>query len=423
MRSVSINSPEFLEAGRTPTALESLARRVVRARLQSLRNGQIVLTENGRHETFGSVTDELPLTVQLTVHDPRFYSDIAFGGAIGAGESYIHGCWSCNELTALVRILVKNRDVLLEMDGGTSYLTKPLQKIFHRLNRNTRDGSRRNIAAHYDLGNEFYALWLDKRMMYSSAIFEHADVSLDVAAVAKLDRICRKLDLGPEDHVLEIGTGWGGFAIHAAENYGCRVTTTTISNQQYDYARMAIARAGLEDRVTLLQSDYRDLEGQYDKLVSIEMIEAVGHEFHDTYFRKCCELLKRDGLMLLQAITIADQHYERAKKTVDFIKRFIFPGGCLTSVTAMSDTLTRVTDMRIVNLEDIGPHYATTLRHWRERFFDNLDVVRGMGFSDEFIRMWEYYLCYCEGGFLERAIGNVQMLMMRPDARPASLPV
>jgi cyclopropane-fatty-acyl-phospholipid synthase len=422
MRSVSINSPKFLEAGRTPTAMESLARRVVRARLESLRNGQIVLTENGRHETFGAVTDALPLTVQLTVNDPRFYSDIAFGGAVGAGESYIHGCWSCSELTTLVRILVKNRDVLLDMDGGTSYLTKPLKKIFHRLNRNTRDGSRRNIAAHYDLGNDFYALWLDRQMMYSSAIFENADMSLDVAAVAKLDRICRKLDLGPEDHVLEIGTGWGGFAIHAAENYGCRVTTTTISKQQQDYARGAIARAGLEDRITLLQSDYRDLEGQYDKLVSIEMIEAVGHEFHDTYFRKCCELLKRDGQMLLQAITIADQHYERAKKTVDFIKRFIFPGGCLTSVTAMSDTLTRVTDMRIVNLEDIGPHYATTLQHWRERFFDNLDAVRGMGFSEEFIRMWQYYLCYCEGGFLERAIGNVQMLMMRPDARPVSLP-
>jgi cyclopropane-fatty-acyl-phospholipid synthase len=422
MRSVSINSPKFLEAGRTPTAMESLARRVVRARLESLRNGQIVLTENGRHETFGAVTDALPLTVQLTVNDPRFYSDIAFGGAVGAGESYIHGCWSCSELTTLVRILVKNRDVLLDMDGGTSYLTKPLQKIFHRLNRNTRDGSRRNIAAHYDLGNDFYALWLDRQMMYSSAIFENADMSLDVAAVAKLDRICRKLDLGPEDHVLEIGTGWGGFAIHAAENYGCRVTTTTISKQQQDYARGAIARAGLEDRITLLQSDYRDLEGQYDKLVSIEMIEAVGHEFHDTYFRKCCELLKRDGQMLLQAITIADQHYERAKKTVDFIKRFIFPGGCLTSVTAMSDTLARVTDMRIVNLEDIGPHYATTLQHWRERFFDNLDAVRGMGFSEEFIRMWQYYLCYCEGGFLERAIGNVQMLMMRPDARPVSLP-
>ena len=422
MRSVSIHSPKFLDASRTPTALESLARRVVRARLESLRNGQIVVTENGRHESFGGVTDDLPLTVQLTVNDPRFYSDIAFGGAVGAGESYIHGCWSCDELTTLVRILVKNRDVLLDMDGGTSYLTKPLQKIFHRLNRNTRDGSRRNIAAHYDLGNDFYSMWLDKRMMYSSAIFEHADISLDVASAAKLDRICRKLDLGPDDHVLEIGAGWGGFAIFAAENYGCRVTTTTISKQQHHYARYALAEAGLEDRIALLQSDYRDLEGQYDKLVSIEMIEAVGHEYHDAYFGKCCELLKRDGLMLLQAITIADQHYERAKKTVDFIKRFIFPGGCLTSVTAMSDTLTRVTDMRIVNLEDIGPHYAETLQRWRERFFANIDAVRGMGFSEEFIRMWQYYLCYCEGGFLERAIGNVQLLMIRPDARPAALP-
>jgi cyclopropane-fatty-acyl-phospholipid synthase len=420
MKSVSINSPEFLEASRKPTGLEALARRVVRARLESLRDGQIVVSENGRHESFGEVTDDLPLTVHLTINDPRFYSDIAFGGAVGAGESFMQGCWTCDELTTLVRILVKNRDVLLDMDSGTARLTRPLQKLFHWLNRNTRNGSRRNIAAHYDLGNDFYALWLDKRMMYSGAIFEHADMSLEAASVAKLDRICRKLDLSPADHVLEIGTGWGGFAIHAAENYGCRVTTTTISKQQHDYAKDAIAGAGLEDRITLLQSDYRDLEGQYDKLVSIEMIEAVGHEFHDTYFRKCCELVKKDGLMLLQAITIADQHYERAKKTVDFIKRYIFPGGCLTSVTAMSETLTRVTDMRIVDLEDIGPHYATTLRRWHDRFFDNIDQVRSMGFSEEFIRMWHYYLCYCEGGFLERAIGNVQMLMMRPHARPAS---
>jgi cyclopropane-fatty-acyl-phospholipid synthase len=420
MRSVSIDSPKFLEASRKPTALDALARRVVRARLASLQNGQIVVTENGRHESFGAVTDDQPLTVQLTINDPRFYSDIAFGGAVGAGESYIQGFWSCDELTTLVRILVKNRDVLLDMDSGTAHLTRPLQKMFHWLNRNTRDGSRRNISAHYDLGNDFYALWLDKRMMYSSAIFERVDMSLESASAAKLDRICRKLSLSPDDHVLEIGTGWGGFAIYAAENYGCRVTTTTISRQQHDFAKDAIARAGLQDRITLLQSDYRDLDGQYDKLVSIEMIEAVGHEYHDTYFRKCCELLKRDGLMLLQAITIADQHYERAKKTVDFIKRYIFPGGCLTSVTAMSSTLTRVTDMRIVDLDDIGPHYATTLRHWRERFFDNIDRVRGMGFSEEFIRMWQYYLCYCEGGFLERAIGNVQMLIMRPDARPES---
>ena len=420
MKSISINSPKFLESSRKSTNLEALARRVVRARLESLRNGQIVVSENGCHESFGTVTDDLPLTVHLTIHDPRFYSDIAFGGAVGAGESYIHGHWSCDELTTLVRILVKNRDLLLDMDSGTARVTRPLQKMFHWLNRNTRSGSRRNIAAHYDLGNEFYALWLDERMMYSSAIFEYAEMSLEAASIAKLDRICRKLDLSPDDHVLEIGTGWGGFAIHAAENYGCRVTTTTISKQQHDYAKDAIAKAGLNDRITLLRSDYRDLQGQYDKLVSIEMIEAVGHEFHDTYFRKCCDLLKKDGLMLLQAITIADQHYERARRTVDFIKRYIFPGGCLTSVTAMSDVLTRVTDMRIVDLEDIGPHYATTLRRWHDRFMDNIEQVRHMGFSEEFIRMWQYYLCYCEGGFLERAIGNVQMLMMRPDARPES---
>ena len=276
MKSISINSPKFLESSRKSTNLEALARRVVRARLESLRNGQIVVSENGCHESFGTVTDDLPLTVHLTIHDPRFYSDIAFGGAVGAGESYIHGHWSCDELTTLVRILVKNRDLLLDMDSGTARVTRPLQKMFHWLNRNTRGGSRRNIAAHYDLGNEFYALWLDERMMYSSAIFEYAEMSLEAASIAKLDRICRKLGLSPDDHVLEIGTGWGGFAIHAAENYGCRVTTTTISKQQHDYAKDAIAKAGLNDRITLLRSDYRDLQGQYDKLVSIEMIEAEG---------------------------------------------------------------------------------------------------------------------------------------------------
>jgi len=420
VKSVSISSREFLDSNRTPTGLESLARRVVRARLRSLRLGQIIITENGRRETFGKLTDELPLTAQLTVHDPRFYSDVAYGGSIGAGDSYIHGHWSCGELTTLVRILLRNRDVLLDIDSGLAILTRPFQKAFHWLNRNTRSGSRRNIAAHYDLGNDFYRLWLDERMMYSCAFFERPDASLDVASVVKLDRICRKLRLAPNDNVLEIGSGWGGFAIHAAANYGCTVTTTTISDEQFDYARQAIARHGLQDRIRLLRSDYRDLKGCYDKLVSIEMIEAVGHEYHDAYFRKCCELLKPDGQMLLQAITIADQYYERAKRSVDFIKRYIFPGGCLTSVTAMAHALTRCTDMRIVDVEDIGPHYAMTLRHWHERFFERIDQVREMGFPDEFIRMWQYYLCYCEGGFLERALGNVQMLIMRPDARPAS---
>ena len=420
MKPVSIDSPDFLARTRKPSAVDALARRIVRSRLESLHCGQIVVSEDGEHESFGQLTDDLPLTAQLTIHDSRFYSEVAFGGSVGAGEAFIQGYWSCDELTTLVRILLKNRDVLIDIDSGAATVMRPVQKLFHWLNRNTRQGSRRNIAAHYDLGNDFYGLWLDDRMMYSSAVFERPDMSLEAASLAKLERICRKLQLSPSDHVIEIGTGWGGFAIHAAQNYGCRVTTTTISGQQYDYAKRAIANAGLDDRITLLQCDYRDLQGQFDKLVSIEMIEAVGHEYHETYFRKCCELLKRDGQMLLQAITIADQYYERAKKSVDFIKRYIFPGGCLTSLTAMSATMTNATDMRVVDVEDIWPHYATTLRRWHDRFFDNIDGIRAMGFSEEFIRMWQYYLCYCEGGFIERAIGDVQMLMMRPDARPAS---
>ncbi len=342
---------------------------------------------------------------------------MAFGGSIGAGEAYIHGYWSCAELTELFSILLKNRAVLDSVDSGLARLTDPLQRILHWLNRNTRKGSRRNIAAHYDLGNEFYRLWLDPRMMYSSAYFERPDMSLDAAATAKLDRICRKLGLGPNDSVVEIGSGWGGFAIYAAKNYGCHVTTTTISKEQHDYAQDAIAAAGLEDQITLLLEDYRDLTGRYDKLVSIEMIEAVGHEFHAGFFRKCCELLRPDGRMLLQAITIRDQRYERYRREPDFIRRFIFPGGCLTAVTDMCRILTRHTDMRVIDLEDIGPHYAKTLRLWRDRFFAAVQAVRDLGYSDEFIRLWDYYLSFCEAGFTEREIGNVQMLIMRPEAR------
>jgi cyclopropane-fatty-acyl-phospholipid synthase len=296
-----------------------------------------------------------------------------------------------------------------------------MRKLFHWLNRNTRRGSQRNIAAHYDLGNDFYRLWLDKQMMYSCAYFESSNVKLDEAAVAKLDRACRKLELSANDSVLEIGSGWGGFAIHAAKNYGCRVTTTTISKSQHDFARRRIAEEGLEARITLLDKDYRDLEGRFDKLVSIEMIEAVGHEFHSMFFQKCCELLKPDGQMLLQAITIADQRYEAAKNSVDFIKRYIFPGGSLTSVTDMAQTLTSATDMRVIHLEDIGPHYALTLRRWHERFLERLDEIRQLDYSEEFVRMWQFYLSYCESAFIERATGTVQMLLVRPLARRESV--
>jgi cyclopropane-fatty-acyl-phospholipid synthase len=365
---------------RSLTWLERFARRMVLSRLEQLETGQIVVSEGSEHAMFGQLTDEFPLTAQLRVNDPKFYTDIAFGGSIGAGEAYINGYWSCNELSDLLQILIRNRGALEQMDTGLAKLSAPLQKALHAMNRNTRKGSRKNIAAHYDLGNDFYQLWLDRTMMYSCAYFETQDTTLEEASIEKIDRICRKLNLSPEDEVVEIGTGWGGFAIHAAKHYGCHVTTTTISNEQYDYAAQAIRDAGLEDHITLLFKDYRDLEGEYDKLVSIEMIEAVGHEYHETYFKKCCELLKPNGQMLLQTITIADQRYDAYKTSVDFINRYI-------------------------------------LREWHDRFMARLDEVFELGYSESFARMWRFYLAYCESAFLERAIGDVQMLMMRPGAK------
>jgi cyclopropane-fatty-acyl-phospholipid synthase len=418
-KALSIDSPRFLGHADKPRWLDSFARRLVLDKLRSLSTGQVTVVEGDREQTFGHSDEGFPLAARLHVKSPAFYSDVAFGGSVGSGEAFIHDYWETDDLVALGRILLRNRDVLDDVDGGAAIVTRPLRKLFHWLNRNTKSGSRRNISAHYDLGNDFYALWLDPRMMYSSAWYADEESALEEAAVAKLDRICRRLNLGPGDRVIEIGTGWGGFAIHAVKEYGCHVTTTTISRQQHEYARSRIAAEGLEDRITLLQSDYRDLGGQYDKLVSIEMIEAVGHEYLDTYLRKCSSLLKPDGELLIQAITIADQRYETAKRNVDFIKRYIFPGGFLPSVTAMTSTLTAVSDLRAINIEDIGLHYARTLHDWRERFLANLDAVREQGFSEEFIRMWDFYLTYCESAFLERAVGDVQLHAIKPLARPA----
>ena len=416
---LSIDSPEFLNKAVKPGWLDRTARRIVLSKLERLRFGEVTIVEKDRRQTFGRADDDFPLAVTVTVKSPAFYGDIAFGGSIGAGEAYIQDYWEASDLVALGRILLRNREVLDSMEGGAAVLTRPLQKAFHWLNRNTRSGSRRNIAAHYDLGNDFYALWLDPEMMYSCAWYEDESASLETASVAKLDRICRRLGLGPGDRVVEIGTGWGGFAVHAAKHYGCHVTTTTISRQQHDYARERIDRENLGDRITLLQEDYRDLDGRFDKLVSIEMIEAVGHEYLDAYFRKCASLLKPDGELLIQAITIADQRYQSARRRVDFIKRYVFPGGFLPSVTAMTSALTRNTDLRAIHIEDIGLHYARTLRDWRQRFLARIDEVRRQGFSDEFIRLWDFYLTYCESAFLERAIGDVHLHAIKPGARPA----
>jgi cyclopropane-fatty-acyl-phospholipid synthase len=421
MKSIAISSPRLLAGTPKPSSLDGLGRRLVLKRLSGMKRGRLVLSDGDEVLEFGEPAEIAELTVHACVHDRRFFGDIAFGGALGAGEAYMHGYWSCDDLTALIQLLLRNREVLDGMEGGLSMLTAPLQKAFHWVNRNTRSGSQRNIAAHYDLGNDFFRLWLDPTMMYSAAVFEHAEASLHQASIAKLDRICRKLELRPGDHVVEIGTGWGGFALHAATHYGCEITTTTISREQFEFASERVAEAGLSDRIHLLLKDYRDLDGRYDKLVSIEMIEAVGHQYLDTYFAQCSRLLKDDGAMLLQAITIQDQRYRQALKSVDFIKRYIFPGSFIPSVTAITDSVTRSTDMKLFHLEDIGPHYATTLRHWRERFFDRVEDVRAQGYPEEFIRMWDYYLCYCEGGFLERAIGDVQILLTKPANRRQSL--
>jgi cyclopropane-fatty-acyl-phospholipid synthase len=317
--------------------------------------------------------------------------------------------------------MAANQAVMDALEGGFQWASKPFLKALHWLNRNTADGSRKNIASHYDLGNDFFKLWLDPSMMYSSAIFSPKDISLEAASYKKLQVICDKLDLKSTDHVLEIGTGWGGFAIYAASNYGCKVTTTTISKQQYDEAVLRVNAANLQDKITLLLNDYRDLTGQFDKLVSIEMIEAVGHQFYDVYFKKCASLLKPNGMALIQAITITEQRFESAKNSVDFIQRYIFPGSNIPSVTAMLNSITKVSDLKLYDLEDIGLHYATTLAAWRDNFFEHIQQVRQLGYSEEFIKMWEFYLCYCEGGFAERALGDCHLLLVKPDNRRDAL--
>ena len=387
----------------------ALAERLVRGQLARIRHGE--LTVGG--ETYGRRSPRCDLAAEVRVHDPRFYAEAAWGGSVGAGESYMAGDWSSDDLTAVLRILAANREAMDGMETGAARLAAPLRKLMHWAARNTRAGARRNIAAHYDLGNELFALFLDPTLMYSSAVFERPDMTLEEAQLAKLDRICRRLGLAPGERVLEIGTGWGGFALHAAGRYGVHVTTTTISEAQHALARERVAAAGLQDRITLLKKDYRDLEGRYDKLVSIEMIEAIGHRQYETFFAKCAALLGSGGRMLVQAITIADHRYAAARDSVDFIKKHIFPGCCIPSVAALAGAMARASDLRLVHLDDIGPHYATTLRFWRENLLRNRERVRALGYPERFLRMWEFYLCYCEAGFAERALGDVQALFER----------
>lgn len=392
----------------------NLARDVLFSLLYRLQAGSLVLHEGGRSWHFG---DSSQTAAEVHVHDPSVYRELLRGGSIAAGRTYFNGLWSSPSLVEVTRLFSANMAVLQGMDRKQSWLVRGMLALSHLRNRNTRRGSRDNISAHYDLGNDFFRLFLDPSMMYSSAVFERDDMTLEEAATAKLDEVCRQLELRAEDHLLEIGTGWGGMAIHAARHYGCRVTTTTISHEQFEYACRRVEEEGLVDRVTVLCEDYRNLQGTYDKLVSIEMIEAVGHQYYGDYFRTCSGLLRDNGKMVIQAITVPDQRYRDARDAVDFIKHYIFPGGCLPSNAVIADHIARDTDMQVVHLRDITLDYAETLAHWRERFLGALDRVREQGFSDDFIRMWEYYLCYCEGGFRERIIGTVQMAFAKPGYR------
>jgi len=379
--------------------------------LQDLDGGMITLTGVVHAQLGRVIAPEQDLSCTITVHDDNLFKLMLQQGSLGAAESYIRGEWDVDNLVTLIRILVRNRHRLDAIDRNPlARISQTLLRLWYSGRKNNKEGSRRNIAEHYDLSNEFFKLFLDQNLMYSSAIYEHPTQSLEDASNHKLAQICSQLKLTPHDHVIEIGTGWGGFALYAALHYGCRVTTTTISQAQYDEACARVEAAGLSHKIKVMREDYRDLHGQYDKLVSIEMIEAVGHQFLDGYFAQCKKLLKPGGLGLIQAITIEDTRYEHALSDIDFIKRYIFPGSFIPCNSVMISSAAKA-GLKLKGLQDIGQSYALTLREWRNRFFNRLPEVRDLGFDERFIRMWDFYLCYCEGGFIEGAISDVHLLL------------
>ena len=414
MNNTTATGEQCTSASPSMNILDRWAKKTLFKMLAGIRFGQLTITDGCSVNSFGP---DKGLQARVTIHDPRVYRQVLFGGSIGAADGYIDRFWDCDDLTALTRIMVLNMEMLDDMDRGFSRLFQTFRRIGHLLRANSPKRARRNILAHYDLGNEMYSTFLDSTMMYSSAIYPQPVSSLEEASRYKLEQICQKLALKPGDRIIEIGTGWGAFAIHAAANYGCHVTTTTISDAQYEEAARRIAAASLTDRITLLKQDYRQLSGRFDKLVSIEMIEAVGHEFLPDFFQKCGELLHENGTMLLQAITIRDQKYEQYIRSVDFIQTHIFPGGHVPSLTRMIDCLTRRTDMVVRHVEDFGHHYARTLGDWRRRFLRAYPELREKGYDERFRRLWEYYLCYCQGGFMERSISVVHLVATRPEHR------
>jgi cyclopropane-fatty-acyl-phospholipid synthase len=410
---------ETTERPASPRGLSALGHRLVLEKLAALPRGQLTLLEGGRRRVFGPGGDGPQAAV--TIRDPRAFGAIAFGGTIGAAEAYADGLWDATDLPATVRLALGLGDGAEGLEAGLARLGAFLHRLRHRALKNTREGARRNVAAHYDLGNDFFSLFLDETMTYSCAIYERPDMTLEEAQLAKLDRICRKLDLEPGQHLLEIGTGWGALAIHAARAYGVRVTTTTLSREQHQVATARVRAAGLDGQVEVLLSDYRDLSGLHDKLVSVEMIEAVGWEYYPAFMRTVADRLRPDGLALVQAITVPDHRYERMKREPNHINRIVFPGTCIPSTTALLQAAAAHSDLRLFHLEEIGPHYARTLREWRERLLARWGEARGQGRGERFLRTFEYYLASCEASYQERYNGNVQLLLARPEARRAPI--
>ena len=406
---------DSIKQSKKSTFFSSIFKSGLLKKFQNLDEGYIALKDGNDILSFGNSKDELKVDVQ--VNSQEFYVLLGSGGVLGVAEAYTLGYWETSDLVKLLQIIIKNKSILNSLDSGIAKFFKPINRLIHSSRQNTLSGSKDNIFAHYDLSNDFYSLWLDRTMTYSCGIFTNERVSLEQASIEKLDRICRKLKLSSNDKVLEIGTGWGSFALHATKNYGCHVTTTTISDAQYNYARDLFKKEGLDSKILLLKKDYRDLDGEFDKIVSIEMIEAVGHEFIPKFFKTVSSLLKNNGLMALQGITYNDQNFEVYKDSVDFIKKYIFPGSCLISIAQITNIIKQQTDLAIVDMEDITKHYAQTLREWRSNFNAALPEIKGLGFSQSFVNMWEFYFVYCEAGFLERNIGDVQLVFAKSEAR------
>ena len=409
----TVKSP-VVKATRQLTWFERIGRRKLVRWLGDLDHDAICFNDLTNGETvFGGDSREF-LQADWAIVDPQFYGRLATDGSIGIAESYLRGEWHTEDLTSLLRIFCRDLHRMQTADSGLVSIGRLARRLLRRSEKNTRSGSRRHIAAHYDLSNDFFELFLDPSLMYSSAYFEHSDMTLHEASIAKLEKICRKLHLKASDQVLEIGTGWGGFALHTAKNFDCRLTTTTISSAQYKKAQERFRKANIDRRVTLLNDDYRDLNGKFDKLVSIEMLEAVGERYLDNYFQQCGRLLQPGGRLVMQTIVMPEQRYQSYRHSVDFIRKYIFPGGFLPSVSAIQESVGKTSNLRLQSLEDISPHYAKTLHGWRQRFLERLNQVRALGFDDRFIRMWEYYLCYCEAAFREQAVRVVQMVWDKP---------